>query len=94
MKKYRSIGTLCVLAALFAMSAFGQTFGQITGRVSDESGAVVPGANITLTSVGTNAARTTVTTGAGDYTFPSVAPGIYNLKAEHEGFRTAAKQQH
>ena len=45
---------------------------------------------ITLTNRATNAVRTTVSTGAGDYTIPSVPPGFYDVKAEHQGFKTAA----
>jgi hypothetical protein len=85
MKKLRS--ALVALVALCAIPAFGQTFGEITGRVADASGAGVPGATITLTSVATNGVRTTDTTAAGDYTFPSVAPGFYNVKTEHMGFK-------
>ena len=79
---------ICALA-LFAAPVFAQTFGEITGHVSDLTGAAVPGAAVTLTNVGTNAARKTVTTDAGDYSLPSVPPGIYNLKIEHAGFKTA-----
>jgi hypothetical protein len=78
-----------VLLALCSLPAFSQTLGEITGRVTDASSAGVPGATITLTSVATNAVRNTVSTGAGDYTFPSVPPGFYNVKAEHQGFKTA-----
>jgi hypothetical protein len=81
---------LVALVALCATPAFSQTFGEITGRVSDASGAGVPNATITLTNVATNGVRTTDTTGAGDYTFPAVAPGFYNLKTEHMGFKTGA----
>ncbi len=80
------------LVALLAMSAlpvFGQTFGEITGVVSDSTGAAVPNATITLTNISTNAARTTVTTNAGDYAFPSVPPAFYNIRVEHPGFKTA-----
>ncbi len=55
-----------ILIALLALSASpiatGQTFGEITGRVSDPSGAAVPAANISLTNLATNAIRTTVST--------------------------------
>ena len=74
MRKYKTMWAFCGLAALFAMPVFGQTFGEITGRVSDSSGAVVPGATITLTNVNTSATRITQSTNAGDYTFPSVPP--------------------
>lgn len=84
-----SCAAFLVLLALFSISAFGQTFGEITGRVNDPSGAAVPGATMTLTNTATNAVRTTVSTGAGDYTFPSVPPGNYTVKAEHTGFKLA-----
>ena len=86
------VGRVCFLLALFALftlPAFGQTLGEITGHVSDASSASVAGATITLTDVATNGVRTTVSTAAGDYSFPAVAPGFYNVKAEHSGFKSA-----
>jgi hypothetical protein len=76
-----------LLLSLPAGNVYGQTFGEITGRVSDQSGAAVPGAAMTLTNTATNATRATVTTDDGFYTFPSVPPGVYNVKAEHQGFK-------
>jgi hypothetical protein len=75
------------LASAAILSA--QTQGEITGRVADSTGVGVPAAVLTLTNVRTNAAVSTATTNAGDYTFPSVAPGFYDLKAEHPGFKSA-----
>jgi protocatechuate 3,4-dioxygenase beta subunit len=92
-QKYKTVWAFCALAALFAMLVFGQTFGEITGRVSDSSGAGVPGATITLTNINTNATRATNSTSAGDYTFPSVPPGFYTVKAEHSGFQGSHQQQ-
>src|SRR5580698_9650304 len=66
----------------------GQTFGEITGRVSDPSGAGVPNATLTLTNTSTNVIRQAESTGDGFYSFPSVQPGFYNIKAEHTGFKT------
>jgi Carboxypeptidase regulatory-like domain/TonB dependent receptor-like, beta-barrel len=83
------VSLACTFLAILSLPAFGQTFGEITGRVTDASSAAVPGATITLISVATNGIRTTVSTDSGDYTFPSVAPGFYNVKAEHQGFKTA-----
>src|SRR5271165_4120636 len=71
----------------FSISGFSQTLGEITGHVTDPSSAAIPGVTITLTNVSTNGTRTTVTTDAGDYTFPSVPPGFYNVRAEHGGFK-------
>src|SRR5271166_5403938 len=87
------VSLLCLLMALSAMPMFGQTLGEITGRVSDSSAASVPGATITLTNVSTNAVRTTVSTDSGDYTIPSVPPGFYNVKAEHAGFKAATSNK-
>jgi protocatechuate 3,4-dioxygenase beta subunit len=81
---------LYVLVAFCAAPLSGQTLGEITGRVSDPSGASVPGAVITLINVSTNGVRATTSTSAGDYAFPAVAPGFYNLKTEHPGFKLAA----
>jgi hypothetical protein len=68
----------------------GQTFGEITGRVSDPSGAGIPGSVLTLTNTATNAVRQTDSGSDGFYSFPSVPPGFYNLKTEHPGFKVAA----
>jgi len=85
-----STAVLTAWLVFFAGNAFTQTFGEVTGRVSDQSGAAVPGATLTLTNTSTNAARTVVCSGDGFYSFPSVQPGIYNIKAEHPGFKVAA----
>ncbi len=73
----------------FGLPLAAQTLGEITGIVHDATGAAVPGANITLTNVNTNAVRTAVSSSAGDYDFPSLPPGTYNIKTEHPGFKTA-----
>ncbi|MFP5206013.1 MAG: carboxypeptidase regulatory-like domain-containing protein [Acidobacteriota bacterium] len=75
-----------------ATSLMAQAGGTISGHVADSTGAVVPGATITLTNPATNTTRTTVSTGSGDYTFPAVPIGTYVLKASHAGFNTATSQ--
>ena len=67
----------------------GQTGGDITGRVTDPSGSAIPSANVTLTNNATNATRQAETTVEGFYTFAAVPPGLYRLKTEHSGFKTA-----
>ena len=83
--------TKWVLGAIvcFGLPLLGQTLGEITGRVSDPSGAGVPNSVLTLTSTATNAVRQADSGNDGFYSFPSVPPGIYNLKTEHPGFKTA-----
>lgn len=81
---------LTLLSALFAIQLLAQgDRGEITGRVTDPSGAVVPGAHVTVTQKGTNASYKSVTSTAGDYTVPSLPVGIYQVKVEQDGFRTA-----
>ena len=92
----RDVKTLFVVIVVVAFSIsclYAQTFGEVTGRVTDASGAVIPGASITLTNVNTNAVRETLTAEAGSYTFPSVPPGVYRLRTELAGFKTAASEQ-
>jgi hypothetical protein len=82
--------TLLALAMLcFGLPLAGQTLGEISGRVSDPSGAGVPGTTLALTNTSTNAIRQAVSGDDGFYDFPSVPPGVYNLKTEHAGFKAA-----
>ena len=85
----RRIGAFLGFSLLAASALLAQTSGTILGHVSDPSGAVVPGVTITLTNTGTNTSRTTVSTSDGDYTFPDVPPGAYNVEATHPGFKAA-----
>src|SRR5579871_463220 len=77
------------MLTLSSLPAFSQTLGEVTGRITDSSGGAVAGANVNITNAATNAVRNTVTTVDGDYTFASVPPGLYNVRAEHPGFKTA-----
>jgi hypothetical protein len=81
---------LALLAALAAFPLFAQN-AEITGIVSDQSGAVIPGASVTVTNPATNLTRSVETSASGSYTVPFLAPGIYNVRAELEGFSTATR---
>jgi hypothetical protein len=89
---WKTILILAMAASFSPSSLYAQTFGEITGRVTDTSGAVVSGAAVTLTNANTNGVRNAVTTDAGVYTFPSVPPGSYNLKTEVSGFKTSISE--
>ncbi len=68
--------------------AFGQSErGTITGVVQDSSGAVVPAAKVTVTNPQTNVALEASTNQAGEYTVPSLQPGVYNVRVDKQGFR-------
>ncbi len=62
----------------------------ITGLITDETGAALPGVTITATNVATNVPYVAVSNEAGNYTVTSVPVGRYTVKAELSGFRTAA----
>src|ERR1700747_2749309 len=82
------------VAAIFALSlaGFAQTVGQVTGVVTDPSGSIVVGATVNITNSQTNVSRTTTTNGAGNYAFPALQPGVYNVKAEMRGFQREARE--
>jgi Carboxypeptidase regulatory-like domain len=68
--------------------AWGQATTSLRGTVTDPSGAAVPNATVHLINAGTNVERTTSTDAQGEYVFPEVLPGSYNLQVEAGGFAT------
>ena len=74
---------------LLCIPAFGQlNLGSITGTVTDASGAVISGANVTVTDVERGVSRTLTTDSAGQYSATSLTPGSYSVRAEFTGFQT------
>ena len=70
--------------------AFGQAItGDILGTVQDSTGAVVPGAKITLTAVDTGTKWEATSDAAGGYLFAELKPAHYSVQASKEGFQTA-----
>jgi hypothetical protein len=60
--------------------------GTVTGQVTDESGAAVPGVAVKLADLSTNQAFSTVTNESGRYDFPTVPPGRYDVTFIKQGF--------
>src|SRR5258707_14766724 len=89
----RIVGVL-VLWACSALPVSAQGVGAIGGTVTDSSGAVLPGASVTLSnprgSIGGN--QEAVTDARGAYQFIRLVPGAYTVKAELEGFRSAVQE--
>ena len=82
---------LSALWALYSTAGMAQIgTGSVTGIVSDPTGAVIPGAEVTITDVDRNVSRSTRTTGAGDYAIPALQPGRYSLAVKHDAFKAAA----
>lgn len=84
----------CLLAAGLILAGTTPAYPQggesteILGVIQDASGALVPGVTVTITHAATNQTRRLVTGDAGAFAFPSIQPGIYNVRAECPGFRT------
>ncbi len=94
MAKSAALRTIFVLvaASLAQQSAFAQTTSaQVTGVVSDPSGAPVPAAAVRITNVDTAEQRSSTTIETGNYTFVSLVPGRYRLDVEKGGFRTVSR---
>ncbi len=78
---------VCLLAGTVAALAQVAT-GTITGTVKDGQGATVPGATVTLTSATRGTSLEAQTNENGDFVFPNVTGGTYNVKVALEGFKT------
>jgi hypothetical protein len=75
------------LALLVSQAAAQETRGQIVGRITDATGAVISGAKVTGKNNATNVGITAVSSATGDYALPFLIPGIYSLTVEMQGFR-------
>lgn len=84
----KKIVLFLTILALSAVTALGQsTTASIKGNVTDQSGASVASAKITVTSPAQGIVRVTNTNGSGDYEVPSLPPGSYTVKVEGSGFQ-------
>ena len=68
-----------------------QDTAQISGTVKDQSGAVLPGAEITATQTETGSMRTSISNETGSYVLPNLPLGPYRLEVSLPGFRTFAQ---
>src|ERR1700749_2803823 len=85
----RLLPLVALLAFVFAFTApaWAQTInGNIVGTVTDEQGAAVPGATITVTNVATGAERTAMTNEEGLYRIAGLPVGNYSVKIDKSGF--------
>jgi hypothetical protein len=91
----RALARAALFAAALALAigtspAHAQTVGgSITGLVTDQSGAAVPGASVSARNAATNVVYTAVSNGAGNYTITNIPVGSYVVKSELSGFKTA-----
>jgi hypothetical protein len=75
-------------SGIFTESAFCQTAstGALIGTIFDATGAVLPGASISLTDQRTNSTQSTTSDKTGDFAFPLLLPGIYEIQIEKAGY--------
>jgi hypothetical protein len=84
----RRTGIAILVALLFAVSGFSQTFrGAINGTVTDQSGAVVAGASVKATDVATDVTLSTLTTSDGVFAFQDLPLGTYKISVTAAGFK-------
>ena len=81
-----------LVASLWAIPAFAQATGQISGVVRNAAGAGVEGVAVTATNEATDAARQVVTRADGRYVIARLEPGTYTVSASLVGFRTATRE--
>src|SRR6266850_1330209 len=81
------LGALALLLTTASASAQLST-AELSGRVTDSSGAVLPGVTVTMTQIDTGATRTAVTDGDGAYVLSNLPTGPYRLEVSLQGFRS------
>src|SRR4051812_18257340 len=87
------IAVLLVLALASLPLLAQQASSTIQGTVSDNSGAVVPNAKVTVRNTGTGLERVVQTDSAGDYLVPSLPPGVYSVTIEASGLQKQVIQK-
>ena len=77
---------------LFSVFVLAQTTtGRILGTVTDQSGAAVAGASVTVADLQRGTSRTLTTDGSGGYSAPELQPGTYKIRVEGKGFKTTER---
>src|SRR5262245_48881940 len=84
----RLLAGLASLVLLISISKAQTGFSTIRGAITDSTGAVVIGAQISVVDVQTNVARSTLSGDAGNFELPDLKPGNYRLRAQLSGFKT------
>ena len=85
----RSVTTLLLILFVSVVGRSQHTFrGGINGTITDQSGAVIPGAMVQITNTATNVILTTTSTSAGEFAFPELNLGKYDILVSATGFKT------
>ena len=84
----RSVPIAALMLLLATSLVWAQATAQLNGRVTDESGAVLPGVTVTATQTDTGFVRTAVTDDSGSWVMPNLPIGPYKLEVALQGFKT------
>ena len=87
LKIFRVVAVLLAACISMPIAKAQEVRANLSGIVSDSTGAAVPGATVVLTNMERNVATTSETNESGNYVFPFVVPGTYRLDVEHTGFK-------
>jgi hypothetical protein len=82
---------IVVVSAAAGGLAFAQTTGDITGTVTDSSGAALPGVTCTATSPALQGSRSSITNNSGNYRVAALPPGTYKVSCALAGFSTVER---
>jgi carboxypeptidase family protein/TonB-dependent receptor-like protein len=88
---FRFLVLLFAMAFAIQPSRAQTSQGQINGQVTDSSGAIIAGAEVTIDNLGTQAHRVLITNPAGDYVAPGLDAGIYSVTVKAKGFKAAVR---
>src|SRR5215510_11956565 len=88
MRTIRDVVVSAFVLVLTCTAAWAQATAELNGRVTDESGAVLPGVTVTATQTATGFTRTVTTDEAGTWIMPNLPIGPYRLEVSLQGFRT------
>jgi len=89
---YRFVLIAILILAFGCAGAFAQANSNMTGIVTDQTGAVVSGATITLVDTATSTEKSTITSATGLYEIAGLNPSTYNMTVTAKGFQTIAKK--
>src|SRR5688572_24452464 len=82
---------MLVLGVLAGVASAQDFRGAIAGRITDESGGVLPGVSVTVSNKDTNVSNNTVTNDSGSYSLSYLTPGRYSVTAELQGFKKVVR---
>jgi Carboxypeptidase regulatory-like domain len=89
----RRVIEMSLIAVLFGSVVWGQRdLATLTGTVTDQTGAAIPDAKVTITEIGTGLAYTLTTDQSGVYVRPALKPSTYTVQVEAKGFKTATQR--